>query len=59
MAPLACDPTALDRAGAMVVATGVSLGSVISGLTMALAGCAGMAGDDPVGAALEIGRAHV
>lgn len=56
MAPLACDPTALDRAGATVLSTGVSLGSVISGLTMALAGCAGMAGDDPVGAAL--GRAY-
>lgn len=56
MAPLACDPTALDRAGATVLATGVSLGSVISALTTALAGSAGMAGDDPVGAAL--GRAY-
>ncbi|OBF51270.1 hypothetical protein A5756_19950 [Mycobacterium sp. 852002-53434_SCH5985345] len=52
MAPLACDPTALDRGGATVLATGESLGSVISGLTAALAGSAGMAGDDPVGAAL-------
>lgn len=56
MAPLACDPTALDRAGATVLATGESLGSVISVLTAALAGSAGMAGDDPVGAAL--GRAY-
>ena len=50
--PLACDPTALDRAGATVLDTGMSLGSVISALTAALAGSAGMAGDDPVGAAL-------
>lgn len=56
MAPLACDPTALDGAGATVLASGVSLGSVISALTTALAGTAGMAGDDPVGAAL--GRAY-
>lgn len=56
MAPLACDPTALDRAGATVLTTGVSLGSVISTLTTALAGTAGMTGDDPVGAAL--GRAY-
>lgn len=56
MAPLACDPTALDRAGATVLGAGESLGSVISGLTAALAGSAGMAGDDPVGAAL--GRAY-
>ncbi|ETZ53971.1 putative nAD(+)--arginine ADP-ribosyltransferase Mav [Mycobacterium avium MAV_120709_2344] len=52
MAPLACDPTALDHAGATVVAAGESLGSVISTLTAALAGTSGMAGDDPVGAAL-------
>lgn len=52
MAPLTCDPTALDRAGATVVANGFSLGSVLSGLTTTLAGSAGMAGDDPVGAAL-------
>lgn len=56
MAPLACDPTALERAGATVVGTGVSLGSVISSLTAALAGSAGMAGDDPVGGA--VGRAY-
>ncbi|OBH75229.1 NAD(+)--arginine ADP-ribosyltransferase [Mycobacterium scrofulaceum] len=56
MAPLACDPTALDRAGATVLVTGESLGSVISALTAALAGSAGMAGDDPVGAAL--GRSY-
>lgn len=56
MAPLACDPTALDRAGATVVATGESLGSVISALTSALAGSSGMAGDDPVGA--TVGRAY-
>ncbi|OSC32369.1 NAD(+)--arginine ADP-ribosyltransferase [Mycobacterium vulneris] len=56
MAPLACDPTALDRAGGTLLATGVSLGSVISALTTALAGSAGMAGDDPIGAAL--GRAY-
>lgn len=56
MAPLACDPTALDGAGATVLGTGVSLGSVISTLTTALAGSAGMAGDDPVGAA--VGRAY-
>ncbi|CQD10290.1 ADP-ribosyltransferse [Mycobacterium europaeum] len=56
MAPLACDPTALDRAGATMLSVGESLGSVISGLTAALSGSAGMAGDDPVGAAL--GRAY-
>lgn len=56
MAPLACDPTALDRAGATVLTTGVSLGSVISTLTTALTDTAGMAGDDPVGVAL--GRAY-
>jgi hypothetical protein len=52
MAPLACDPTALDRAGVAVLAAGVSLGSVVSALSAALAGRAGMAGDDPVSAAL-------
>ncbi len=56
MAPLACDPTALDRAGAAIVDAGVSLGTVISALTAALGGSAGMAGDDPVGAAF--GRAY-
>ncbi|UXA07806.1 NAD(+)--arginine ADP-ribosyltransferase Mav [Mycobacterium sp. SMC-2] len=52
MAPLACDPTVLDRAGVTVVDAGESLGSVISVLAAALSGSAGMAGDDPVGAAL-------
>lgn len=52
MAPLTCDPTALDRTGATVVAAGVSLGSALSALTRTLTGSAGMAGDDPVGAAL-------
>jgi hypothetical protein len=55
MAPLACDPAALDSAGAEVVTAGEGLGSVISTLTAALSGCAGMAGDDPVGAALGHG----
>jgi hypothetical protein len=52
MAPLACDPAALDSAGAGVLTAGEGLGSVISTLAAALSGCAGMAGDDPVGAAL-------
>ncbi|OBI89739.1 hypothetical protein [Mycobacterium sp. 1245805.9] len=52
MAPLAVDPAALDSAGAEVVTAGEGLGSVISTLTAALSGCAGMAGDDPVGARL-------
>ncbi|WP_293321053.1 NAD(+)--arginine ADP-ribosyltransferase [Mycobacterium sp.] len=52
MAPLAVDPAALDSAGAEVVTAGEGLGSVISTLTSALSGCAGMAGDDPVGTAL-------
>lgn len=56
MAPLAVDPAALDGAGAAVVSAGESLGSVISALTAALAGCAGMAGDDPVGA--RLGRSY-
>ncbi len=51
MAPLAVDPPALDGAGAAVNSTGEGLGSVISTLTTALAGCSGMAGDDPAGAA--------
>lgn len=50
MAPLAVDPAALDSAGGAVVAAGAGLGAVISSLTAALAGCAGMAGDDPAGA---------
>ncbi|WP_444850864.1 WXG100-like domain-containing protein, partial [Mycobacterium sp. Marseille-P9652] len=52
MSPLACDPAALDNAGAQVVTAGEGLGSVISTLTATLSGCGGMAGDDPVGAAL-------
>ncbi len=52
MAPLAVDPAALDGAGAEVLTAGEGLGSVISTLIAALSGCAGMAGDDPVGAAL-------
>jgi putative adhesin Stv-like protein len=52
MAPLGVDPVALDSAGAEVVTAGEGLGSVISTLTTALSGCAEMAGDDPVGAAL-------
>lgn len=52
MTPLVVDPTALDSAGIQVVTAGEGLGSVISTLTAALSGCAGMAGDDPVGAAL-------
>jgi hypothetical protein len=52
MAPLAVDPAALDSAGAEVVTAGEGLSSVISTLTAALSGCAGMAGDDPAGAAL-------
>ena len=51
MAPLAVDPQALDGAGATVVSAGEGLGSVVSTLTTALAGCNGMAGDDPAGAA--------
>lgn len=56
MAPLACDPAALDRTGTAVVATGVSIGIVITTLIGALAGGRGMAGDDPVGA--SVGRAY-
>jgi hypothetical protein len=56
MAPLTVDPVALDGAGAAVVSAGVGLGSVISTLTAALSGGAGMAGDDPAGAAL--GRSY-
>ncbi|MCV7029364.1 TNT domain-containing protein [Mycobacterium sherrisii] len=52
MAPLTVDPTALDSAGNQVVTAGEGLGSVISTLSAALAGCAGMAGDDPAGASL-------
>lgn len=56
MAPLAVDTAALDSAGAEVVTAGEGLGAVISTLTAALSGCAGMAGDDPAGAAL--GRSY-
>ncbi|OMC56094.1 hypothetical protein A5747_09870 [Mycobacterium sp. IS-836] len=56
MAPLAVDTAALDNAGAEVVTAGEGLGSVISTLTAVLSGCAGMAGDDPAGAAL--GRSY-
>jgi hypothetical protein len=56
MAQLAVDPAALDNAGAEVVTAGEGLSSVISTLTGALSGCAGMAGDDPAGAAL--GHSH-
>src|SRR4051812_10954125 len=56
MAPLTVDPSVLDGAGAEVLTAAVGLGSVISTLTAALSGCAGMAGDDPVGAAL--GRSY-
>ncbi len=52
MAPLGVDPVALDSAGAEVVTAGEGLDSVISRLTATLSGCAGMAGDDPAGAAL-------
>src|SRR5947209_5752320 len=55
MAPLGVDPAALDSAGAEVATAGEGLGSVISALTATLSGCAGMAGDDPVGAALGHG----
>ncbi|POY06506.1 NAD(+)--arginine ADP-ribosyltransferase [Mycobacterium kansasii] len=56
MTTLAVDPAALDGAGAAVVAAGETLGSVTSTLTGALAGSAGMAGDDPAGE--QFGRAY-
>jgi len=56
MAPLTVDPAALDRAGADVVSVGESLGWTVMTMTMALLGCAGMAGDDPAGASL--GRSY-
>ncbi|HYB81524.1 MAG TPA: NAD(+)--arginine ADP-ribosyltransferase [Mycobacterium sp.] len=56
MAPLAVDPATLDRAGGDVVSAAENLGSAICALTTALSGCAGMAGDDPAGAAL--GRSY-
>jgi hypothetical protein len=52
MAPLTVDPAALDRAGTEVVSAGESLGWTVMTLTVALLGCAGMAGDDPAGARL-------
>ena len=55
MAPLAVDPAALDGAGAAVVTAGEGLGAGVSTLIAALSGCAGMAGDDPAGAALGRG----
>jgi hypothetical protein len=51
MAPLAVDPAALDGAGAKVISVGDGLASVVSTLTTQLAGCNGMAGDDPAGSA--------
>src|ERR1700728_673935 len=56
MAPLAVDAQALNCAGAAVISTGKSLGSVVSTLTTGLSGCNGRAGDDPAGAAL--GRSY-
>jgi hypothetical protein len=56
MAPLAVDPEALDSAGAEVISVGEGLGSTVSTLTTALAGCHGMSGDDPAGAAF--GRSY-
>jgi hypothetical protein len=52
MAPLTVDPGVLDRAGAEVVSVGEGLGWSVTSLALALSGCAGMAGDDPAGAAL-------
>ncbi len=52
MAPLTVDPAALDRAGTDVVSAGESLGWTVMTLTVALLGCAEMAGDDPAGARL-------
>ncbi len=56
MAPLTVDPGALDRAGTDVVLAGEGLGWVVTTLSMALLGCAGMAGDDPAGA--RLGRSY-
>ena len=56
MTPLTVDPGALDRAGADMLSAGENLGWVVSTLTMALSGCAGMAGDDPAGA--RLGRSY-
>src|SRR5947209_9795389 len=51
MAPLSVDPEVLDTAGAAIISVGEGLGSTVSTLTTALAGCHGMSGDDPAGAA--------
>ena len=51
MAPLAVDPKALDSAGAAVISVGQGLGATVATLTTTLAGCHGMSGDDPAGAA--------
>lgn len=57
MALLAADPVTLDAAGSAVVSVGCAgLGSVVSTLTTALSGTAGMAGDDPAGGAF--GRSY-
>jgi hypothetical protein len=50
MAPLAVDPEVLDSAGAAVISVGEGVGTTVSTLTTALAGCHGMSGDDPAGA---------
>ena len=51
MAPLTVDPEVLDSAGAAVISVGDGLASTVSTLTTSLAGCRGMSGDDPAGAA--------
>jgi hypothetical protein len=51
MAPLTVDPEVLNGAGTAVISVGDGLGSTVSTLTTALAGCHGMSGDDPAGAA--------
>lgn len=56
MAPLGVDPAALDAAGTEVVTAAEGLAAVMATLTSVLSGCAGMAGDDPAGAAL--GRSY-
>ncbi|WP_265339494.1 hypothetical protein [Mycobacterium marinum] len=57
MAPLAVDPAVLDGAGAAVVAAGEGLEPVIASLSAVLAGCAGMAGDDPVFGYMDLNNA--
>jgi hypothetical protein len=51
MAPLIVDPEVLDSAGTELISVGEGLGSTVSTLTTTLAGCHGMSGDDPAGAA--------